>query len=140
MTGVVVDTNVLVSANLNDEGFEAFVVYLCLAGRLTLYVSGPILEEYERVLYYPRLKFQPVAVAAVLQRLRKASTLISPTMVVTKAKHEPDNRFLECAEAAAADFLVTGNLRHFPGQWKGTKIVNSRQFLDVTLDELRRQK
>ena len=29
--------------------------------------------------------------------------------------HQPDNRFLECAEAALATYLVTGNSRHFPG-------------------------
>jgi uncharacterized protein len=140
MTGVVLDTNVLVSANLSDEGLEAFVVSLALSGRLTLFASEPILAEYERVLNYPRLKFLPAQIASFLKLVRQASTIVSPTAAVTAARHEPDNRFLECAEAASADFLVTGNLKHFPARWKTTRIVNSRQLLDAFLEQLRQGK
>ena len=42
-----------------------------------------------------------------------------------------DNRFLECAAAAEADYLVTGNKRHFPMQWKKTRIVNARELLHL---------
>jgi predicted nucleic acid-binding protein len=41
-----------------------------------------------------------------------------------------DNRILECADAAGADFLVTGNKRHFPAEWKRTSVVNGREFLE----------
>jgi len=44
---------------------------------------------------------------------------------------EPDNRFLECAETAEADYLVTGNARHFPQTHKTTLIVTGRGFLDI---------
>jgi predicted nucleic acid-binding protein len=38
--------------------------------------------------------------------------------------------FLECAEAAAADYLITGNQRHFPAaSWGHLKIVTAREFL-----------
>jgi hypothetical protein len=36
---------------------------------------------------------------------------------------------LECAQAAQADFLVTGNLDHFPTSWMATKILPARAFL-----------
>jgi predicted nucleic acid-binding protein len=42
-----------------------------------------------------------------------------------------DNRFLECAEAAEAAYLVTGNTKHFPECYGSTKIVTPRQFWDV---------
>lgn len=42
-----------------------------------------------------------------------------------------DNRFLECAEAAGAQYPVTGNKRHFPGNWKGTQVVNGREFVEL---------
>lgn len=51
--------------------------------------------------------------------------------MVTVSPHEPDNRFLECAEAAAADYLVTGNRRHFPRRYKATEVVTPRQFLEI---------
>jgi hypothetical protein len=39
----------------------------------------------------------------------------------------------ECAQAAAAHYLVTGNARDFPAAWVSTKIVTARQFLDAVV-------
>jgi predicted nucleic acid-binding protein len=53
--------------------------------------------------------------------------------------HESDNRILECAEAARADYLVTGNTKHFPDRHKTTMIVSGRQFLDIMISSDRQQ-
>ena len=50
MIRVVLDTNVIVSASLKEEGREAAVLLLALTGSLSLYVSEAILAEYEDVL------------------------------------------------------------------------------------------
>jgi predicted nucleic acid-binding protein len=47
-----------------------------------------------------------------------------------------DNIFVECADAARADYLVTGNQRHFPKFWKNTKIISSTEFLSVIAPHL----
>jgi len=52
-----------------------------------------------------------------------------PVAVLKTAIDPDDNRFLECAEAARADFLVTGNLRHYPAECGVTRTVNARQLL-----------
>jgi predicted nucleic acid-binding protein len=39
--------------------------------------------------------------------------------------------FVECADAARADYLITGNERDFPKFWKNTKIISSREFLTI---------
>jgi putative PIN family toxin of toxin-antitoxin system len=129
MIRVVLDTNVLVSANLSEDGLEAWVVSLALNRKIQLHVSEPILHEYERVLRYPRLKFAAKEVARFLARLRRGSVLVTPTCKVSASPDEADNRFLECAEAARADFLVTGNKKHFPKRWKTTEVVNTRELL-----------
>ena len=129
MIRVVLDTNVLVSANLSDEGLEALVVSLALNQKIQLHVSEPILQEYERVLRYPRLKFKAKEVARFLARLRRGSVVVRPTRTVSASPDQADNRFLECAEAARADFLVTGNKKHFPKRWKTTEVVNARELL-----------
>jgi len=41
--------------------------------------------------------------------------------------------FLECAQAVRAEYLVTGNLKHFPPTWESTRIVAPRHLLDVVL-------
>jgi putative PIN family toxin of toxin-antitoxin system len=129
MIGLILDTNVLVSANLNGDGFEALVVSLALNRKVQLYVSEPILAEYEQVLLYPRLKFGPQQVDRFMALVRRASVLVKPAHLVSESTDDADNRFLECAEAARADFLVTGNKRHFPKRWKKTQVVNARELL-----------
>lgn len=131
MIGLVLDTNILVSANLNAQGLEALVVSLALNRKLQLYVSQPILAEYEEVLLYPRLKFNPHEASKLMALLRGTSILVKPTHTVTESADEADNRFLECAERAGADFLVTGNKRYFPKRWKGTQVVNARELLGM---------
>jgi len=42
-----------------------------------------------------------------------------------------DDVFLECAEAAHADYLITGNLKHFPQYWRNTKVINFRELLNI---------
>lgn len=58
---VVLDTNVVVSAHLNAEGFERHVLDLVLAGKLQIAVSEPILTEYEGVLRRPRIRHKTAA-------------------------------------------------------------------------------
>ena len=131
MIGLILDTNVLVSANLNSDGLEALVVSLALNRKVQLYVSEPILAEYEQVLLYPRLKFRPQEVDTFMALIRRASALVRPARLVSESTHDADNRFLECAEAVVADFLVTGNKRHFPRRWEKTQVVNARELLGM---------
>lgn len=126
---VILDTNVVVSALLKSDGLEDQVLRLCLASRLQLCVSPAILEEYALVLPRPKFKLTAKEIATIQDKLSKASTLVHPTHILKVATDEPDNRFLECADAAHAEFLVTGNKRHFPKEWKETRIANSRELL-----------
>src|SRR5579864_1095157 len=126
MIRVVLDTNTVVSAQLKPTGLEATVLLLALRGDIALFISPQILAEYQRVLYKPKLKFDPRRVEAILMDIGAASRLVHPIRTLADAKHKPDNRFLECAEAAQAEYLVTGNKKHFPKAWKPTRIVNAR--------------
>jgi putative PIN family toxin of toxin-antitoxin system len=127
----VLDTNVVVSALLKPQGREDQVLRLALAGRLMLCVSPQVLAEYGRVLSSPKFKFQPEEVATALRQLEKAGSLLHPSRNLKICDHEPDNRFYECADAAQAAFLVTGNLKHFKKDYQATKIVNARKLLDL---------
>jgi len=112
MTTVVVDTNVLVSALINEEGLEGAVADLFFSQKLGLFVSEPILAEYQRVLQRPKLKLSPDRVHSTLIEIRRIATVVYPLDALRESRHESDNRFLECAATAQVDFLVTGNLRH----------------------------
>jgi len=42
----------------------------------------------------------------------------------------------ECADAARADYMLTGNLRHFPMFWEKTKVITSREFIGIVYPHL----
>jgi uncharacterized protein len=127
-TGVY-DTNVIVSAILKPGSIPASLVGLAMEGEVRLILSPDILEEYREVLRRSKFGFDPSAVDAFLHDLEKTAVMVYPTKRVRRALDEPDNRFLECAKAAKAHYLVTGNKKHFPfSQFKGTKIVSPAEF------------
>lgn len=122
----VYDTNVVVSGTLTAGGPPAYLLALAMTRqRVRLFISPPIFEEYREVLKRPKFPFDPEDVDTFLKSLQRAAVMVHPTRRVTAASHEPDNRFLECAQTARADYLVTGNKRHFPfPAFDGTKIVS----------------
>lgn len=131
MIRVVIDTNVLVSALLTSGGLPEAVVNLAISGEVQWFASQGILAEYEDVLKRPRLAIDSGKAEDAMARIRAIASLISPAVRVAAASDPDDNQFLECAEAAHAHYLVTGNIRHFPDVWKETRIVTPREFIDV---------
>lgn len=135
---VVLDTNIVVSAHLQGEGLERFVLDLALARRLRLFLSTEILEEYRGVLSRKKFAFALRRVEASLDLITEAGTVIRPQRKIGAAKDPDDNKFLECAAEAGVDYLVTGNKRHFPTRWKGTRVVNARELLEEIIPEIKR--
>ncbi len=126
---MVLDTNVVVSAALKPGSLPASLVALAMARTVRLCLSPAILAEYTAVLTRPTFGLDPAAVQAFLRDLRKAAVAVRPSRRVARAPDEADNRFLECAAAARADYLVTGNKKHFPfPEFEGTKIVSPAEF------------
>lgn len=140
MITVILDTNVVVSAFLNEDGLEAAVLDLALNRRLSLILSEPILAEYAQVLHRRKLGFDPKQIERALTQIRQVARLVAPSKTVSASKDEPDNRFLECAEAGSADFLVTGNTRHFPKKWKTTLVVTARELIENVVLDLKQKK
>ncbi len=84
----------------------------------------------------PRLKFKPDKIENALSRIRTASRLVHPSTTLNISTHESDNRFYECAEAAGADYIITGNTADFPKDHGPTKIITPRSFLDRVVPRL----
>jgi putative PIN family toxin of toxin-antitoxin system len=133
MIGVVLDTNIVVSALLIPQGPPARVFLMALQNQDTqLCVSAEVFAEYEEVLNRPKFNFTVSAIAATLGGFREKGFWVKPTGKVSVCDDPDDDIFLECAEAAAADYLITGNQRHFPAPgWGRLKIVTAREFLTL---------
>jgi uncharacterized protein len=113
MIKVVIDTNVVVSANLVDEGPSAAIFHLGINQKIQMYVSPAVLAEYEEVLKRPRLKLEPAKIEGAVALIRGTSRMVYPTVSLKISGHDSDNRFYECADAAQADYLITGNTADF---------------------------
>ncbi|MES1258116.1 MAG: putative toxin-antitoxin system toxin component, PIN family, partial [Acidobacteriota bacterium] len=105
-----------------------------LQGTLQACVTDQVWAEYHDVLL--REKFRGVRARAeqLLGSLDAAVLRVVAGEAVNVASDEDDNRFLECAAAAAADYLVTGNLRHYPPEHAGTRVVNARVWISTVLE------
>ena len=135
---LVIDTNVVVSAALNPEGLQRTVVLLAMTKPARWYVSDPIVSEYATVLARPELKIRKSMRQQLVQLIRNHSRVVTPSRLPQVTSDPDDNIFVECADAARADYLVTGNQRHFPKFWKNTKIISSSEFLSVIAPHLLR--
>ena len=130
------DTNLLVSAVLQPEGLPRTVLLLALTKPARLYVSDAILSEYGDVLSRPELDIRKGLRRQFLQIVENRARRISPARLPLVTSDPDDNIFLECADAARADYLVTGNPRHFPKFWKKTKVITAREFLTLAAPHL----
>jgi len=132
---VVLDTNILVSACWKPGGNEAEVARLATTGKITPCVSAAILAEYHDVLSRRKLSGISVIATELLASLEHLALTVETGAPVQASLDDDDNRFLECADAAHAEFLITGNLRHYPEVWGAARIVNARTFLSLRYRE-----
>lgn len=132
MLKAVYDTNIIVSAALKQESLPALIVSLALQGKVRIYVSLAILEEYEEVLKRPRFKLYKNDVGDLMREIRQKAVLVKPNRKLDLIVFdETDNRILECAMKAKADFVVTGDKTHFTfTKFDGIKIATPREFVD----------
>jgi putative PIN family toxin of toxin-antitoxin system len=119
---------VLVSGMLARGGVPSQVVDLAIRGHFLNVTSRPLLDELARVLQYPKLAsvFQdPLGVVLVVQQM---SILVEPHLEVDLL--DDDNRLLEAALVAQADYIVTGDKGPLDlRSCNGTQIVTPRAFL-----------
>ena len=124
---VVLDTCILKLATFPGEhNASALIVALARAGLIEAWVTPAILEEYADV-----LSDLPEFVAEIVESCRVCYPLTELSVI----RHEPDNRFLECALAARATFLITVNTApgHFDRKaYQAAAVVRPGEFLNLS--------
>ncbi|MFZ3342041.1 MAG: putative toxin-antitoxin system toxin component, PIN family [Terriglobales bacterium] len=133
---LVVDTNVVVSAALVPQGLPRTVMTIALTRPAKLYISPKLLGEYQDVLMRRDLRIPRGMRQRLLHDIITKSRMVRPSRILEVTSDRADNIFLECADASSADYLVTGNAKHFPLYWKRTKVVSPREFMDIVTPHL----
>lgn len=131
MRRAVLDTNVVVSALLQPAGPPGNIIELGFGSLFRWYISEPILTEYAVVLSRKRLGIDGQRASTFLKDLRKVALPVVPRRNLRECSDPNDDKFLECALQARADYVVTGNVRHFPERFQMIRVILPRQFLLV---------
>ena len=131
---IVLDTNVLVAALLSPNGPPAAVLQLILSGAVVVCFDNRIMSEYREVLRRDKFGFERTLTDELLEFLEKEGEPVSPAPLPLSLPDAADEMFLEVSAAGVADYVITGNLKHFPVRMRrGLVVVSPREFLDVVI-------
>lgn len=131
MIRAVLDTNVVVSALISPSGPLADLLDLAALWHFRCYLSEEILDEYREVLGRAHLNLDEHKTFRAIERLKEAAVLVRPQKKLLVCTDFGDNKFLECALEARADYIVTGNVRHFPVRFQDVRVIIPRRFLTL---------
>lgn len=130
---VVFDTNVWVSISLQKTLSDEFSQ---VKHGLTLFVSKDIMLEISKVLLYPKiseiLRKNGITEKEILRAIAATSKIVEPTVKLTVINEDvEDNKILECALAAGAGIIVSGD-KHLLDlrKYRKTRILTPREFFD----------
>lgn len=129
MIKVVLDTNILISATF-WKGPSHEITLLAAKQKISCFTSLEMLYEYARILKRD-FKQQENQIEEKVRGILLFSQITNPTTKINIIKEDPeDNKVLEAAIEAKADYIVSGD-RHLLTlkEFKGIKIVKAREFL-----------
>jgi putative PIN family toxin of toxin-antitoxin system len=132
----VLDANVWVSALLWG-GKPAEIIKASEQRKVRLFASEEIVREISQVLNYPKLRKVYEAEEMNHEELIEAVLKVVQFVQVTRRvkvvlEHPADDKFLECALEAKADYVVSGD-KHLlkVGNYEKIQVVSVRDFLGV---------
>ena len=130
---IVLDANIFVSA-LMRGGNPATIIRWIVRKFDTLFTTDEIIDEVEDVISRPKFGLTEKEVKYKIQNINEMSTRITVTERVTTGgcRDKTDNKYLECAIAANADYIISGDihLRELK-EYRGVKIVNAAEYLEI---------
>lgn len=125
---IVVDTNVYVSALIKPSGICGEVVALITKNRQNLLYDNRMISEYKEVLGREKFGFDKKDVSGLIDMIKNTGTKVYPFFIDKIFTDETDKKFYEVFLGGNADFLITGNKKHFP---ESNKIISPAEYLSL---------
>ena len=133
MRYIVLDTNCLLQALPSNSPFHKIWTEV-LDGRICLCVNTDILEEYEEIL---AIKTTPEIARNIVEAIANLSTTVFQNTYVhfeLLPADSDDNKFVDCAVASDAEYIVT-NDKHFNPlkeiPWPKVEIIKIAEFIKL---------
>lgn len=129
---IVLDTNVLISGLLNPDGNPAVILGLIINGKIKLIYDNRILSEYKDVLYRKKFGFKAKWIEPLIDFIRNEGEFIIADPIAGSFKDPDDKKFYEVAKAAEVEYIITGNIVHFPEE---DFVKTPKEFIDIYITE-----
>lgn len=125
---IVADTNLWVAARFNPNSYSAKILDMAGEGRLEILWSKETRRELEKIM--GNVKAPPSFMAAI-EHLLSAATDVGTIERLDIIKEDPDdNKFLACAKAGNANYIVTSDIHLLSlGRFGDVEIVTPKAFL-----------
>ena len=132
----VIDTNIAVSALIARRGFSAQLFEKIILGEIQNFTSKEIIEEIEDVLKRKEITKRTTKPSRdfILTNYLAKSIEVKPKTKVTIVEDKDDNKFIETALEAKADYIVSGDHHLLElKEFRGIKIVKAKELLELKL-------
>ena len=135
---IVCDTNIFISSLNSPGGVSDEVIHLARVGTIKLFISTPILSEVKGVLVkkFVATKEKAKKIAADIEEV---AIRVRPTQKITVVKKDfSDNKILECASEAKANYIISGDIKHLQSlkKFQGIPILGPAQCLSLISKKL----
>lgn len=132
---VVIDTNILVSAQIVTASHAAAIIDAWLDGKFTLLASSEQEDELRATLSKPKIAvlIKPHRAGRLVNQIRKLAEDVGRLPNVQRSPDPQDDFLLAMCEAGRADYLVTGDKSGLLALaiHKATKIITAREFVRI---------
>lgn len=129
---VVFDTNTLISA-LGFGGTPLEALLTAFGDGFQIAASEETLDEFSRVMGYDDLPFSEDEQERYRTIFAREAMIVAPERDIEEIDRDPDDdMFLECAVAADADYIVSGDDAVLDvNTYRETEILNAADFLNT---------
>ena len=128
---IVFDTNIYISAFVIPGGNAEKAYLHAVDGDFELYTSVTILTELARKLE-EKFGWEKQQIVQLITSISNVASVLKTTPCLMVLSDDPDNRILECALKAGAEFLVTGDKHLLKLKtYKELEIIKLAYFLSI---------
>ena len=125
---VVVDTNVIVSALMNINGTPAKILSSIFNGDIKILYDNRIIYEYIDVLSRQEFGFSRGVINDMIDFLKRDGEFINAEYLKINFSDDADKKFYEVYKYGDAQYLITGNIKHFPNE---ETIIMPKDFISL---------
>jgi putative PIN family toxin of toxin-antitoxin system len=124
---IVLDANIMVPALINPNGIPCKILALVLNGKIKILYDNRIIFEYTDVLSRKNFGFNKEIIHDMIDYFRNDGEFINSEYSNIKFVDDTDKKSYEVFRSGEAEYLITGNIKHFP---KENGIIIPKEFIE----------